>query len=167
MAKSTFNIAPVSALQKNELYFHLYLHHTPLGPNKNEADIVDPKLPNSFGSLSVNDWALYDELGTDAKVIARAQGLHVQTGMDDSQKYQNYLSIVVEDTRFKGSSLQVMGPDVEEGEWAIVGGTGEFCLAQGVIYKTFLKHQSDRNIMELDIHAFYSASSPVSSGPAK
>jgi hypothetical protein len=99
MAKSTFNIAPVSALQKNELYFHLYLHHTPLGPNKNQAGIVDPKLPNSFGSMSVNDWTLSDGLGTDAKVIARAQGLHVQTGMS-SQKYQNYFSIVFEDTRY-------------------------------------------------------------------
>jgi hypothetical protein len=66
--------------------------------------------------------------------------------------------------RFKGSSLQVMGPVVEEGEWAIVGGTGEFCLAQGIIYKKFLEQQSNGNIIELDIHAFYSAVRPWTLG---
>lgn len=66
--------------------------------------------------------------------------------------------------RLKGSSLQVMGPVVEEGEWAIVGGTGEFCLAQGIIYKKFLEQQSNGNIIELDIHAFYSAVRPWTLG---
>ncbi|KAF3328603.1 jasmonate-induced protein [Carex littledalei] len=163
MTKSTFNIAPVSALQKNELYFHMYLHHTPLGSNRNQSGIVNPNLPNSFGWTVVNDWPLYDALGPNAKVIARAQGLHIQTGMS-SQKYQNYLSIVFEDARFKGSTLQVMGPVVEGGEWAIVGGTGEFPMARGVIYKKFHEQKKDGNIMELDIHAFYSAVRPWSLG---
>ncbi|KAJ1695037.1 hypothetical protein LUZ63_011735 [Rhynchospora breviuscula] len=156
MVKPTFKTAPArNALPQNELYFHLYLHHTPLGPNRDQAGIVDPHLQNSFGSTVVNDWPLYDGLGSNAKVIARAQGLHIQAGMR-SQSWYNSFSIVFEDARFKGSSLQVMGPVVEEGEWAIVGGTGEFPLAQGVIYKKFLEQRSNGNIMELDIHAFYS-----------
>ena len=42
--------------------------------------------------------------------------------------------------RFKGSSLKVLGDfaidkdgDAADGEWAIVGGTGEFAYANGVV----------------------------------
>ena len=56
--------------------------------------------------------------------------------------------------RFKGSTFQVMGLDVSEGEWAIVGGTGQFCMATGVIYKKFHSQLSEGNIVELTIHGF-------------
>jgi Dirigent-like protein len=49
-----------------------------------------------------------------------------------------------------------MGPVVETGEWAIVGGTGVFLLAQGIIYKERLEENSNGNIIKLDIHALYS-----------
>ncbi|KAJ3688677.1 hypothetical protein LUZ61_017841 [Rhynchospora tenuis] len=156
MVKPTFRTAPVrNALPQNELYFHLYLHHTHRGPHRNQARILDRGLPNSFGSITVNDWPLYDGLGSNAKVIAHAQGLHMQTAVRSHQSWYNSFSIMFEDARFKGSTLQVMGPVVREGEWAVVGGTGQFSLAQGVIYKKFLEQRSDENIVELDIHAFY------------
>lgn len=66
--------------------------------------------------------------------------------------------------RFKGSSLQVMGESVYNGEWAIVGGTGEFRLAQGIIYKKNTKVTAEGYIVELDIHAFYSAVQPWTLG---
>jgi hypothetical protein len=47
-----------------------------------------------------------------------------------------------------------MGISVEEGEWAIVGGTGQFTMATGVIYKKFHEQTSDGNIIELTIHGF-------------
>ncbi|KAF3324349.1 hypothetical protein FCM35_KLT11816 [Carex littledalei] len=48
-----------------------------------------------------------------------------------------------------------MGMDVTGGEWAIVGGTGVSSCAQGVIHKKLLEKRCDRNIVELDIHFFY------------
>jgi len=57
-------------------------------------------------------------------------------------------------SRFKGSTLQVMGVVVEHGEWAIVGGTGELAMATGVIYKRFHEHNQDGNVMELTIQGF-------------
>ena len=56
--------------------------------------------------------------------------------------------------RYKGSTLQVMGIVVEEAEWAIVGGTGEFAMATGVIQKRFHEQRSDGNIVELTIQGF-------------
>ncbi|KAJ1704323.1 hypothetical protein LUZ63_004102 [Rhynchospora breviuscula] len=139
--------------QQNEFYLHLYLHHTPVGPNHNQSTIVR-RAPRSFATTVINDWPLYDGLGPNAAVIARAQGLHAQAGMG-AQSWHNTFSIVfTENTMFSGSSLQVMGPNVLEGEWAIVGGTGMFRLAQGVIYKKLQERRGHTEIMELDIHGF-------------
>jgi hypothetical protein len=48
----------------------------------------------------------------------------------------------------------VNGVIVEKGEWAIVGGTGEFKMATGVIYKKLYEQNSDGNIIELTVHGF-------------
>lgn len=56
--------------------------------------------------------------------------------------------------RLKGSTLQVMGLIVEEGDWAIVGGTGQFAMATGVILKKMQEQKQYGNIIELTIHGF-------------
>jgi hypothetical protein len=49
-----------------------------------------------------------------------------------------------------------MGTVVERGEWAIVGGTGEFALARGVVYKSNAKYiPGEGDIIELDIRCLY------------
>jgi Dirigent-like protein len=62
--------------------------------------------------------------------------------------------------RHKGSSLLVVGQLPYTSDWtqvAIVGGTGQFTMAQGVVYGRKLD-QDDKTfeIIELFIHAFYS-----------
>lgn len=134
---------------------HLYLYHTPLGACSNQATILKPSLPHQFGNTAVNDWVITDGPGRGAKVVARAKGIHIQTAKDGNNYYVSFNMVFEDCSGFKGSTLQVMGPIVEHGEWAIVGGTGEFTLAQGIIYKTFYQQHKDGNIMELDIHALY------------
>jgi hypothetical protein len=132
----------------SELSFQgLYLFHTPLGPKANQALIIDGKGP--IGATAVNNWTVCDGPGPDAKVVARAQGLHIQAG-----NWLNSFSLVFENEGFSGSTLQVMGITVEAGEWAIVGGTGQFAMATGVITKKFHEQRSDGNIIELAIRAF-------------
>ncbi|TVU49925.1 hypothetical protein EJB05_01269, partial [Eragrostis curvula] len=135
------------AAQHNEINIRgLYLYHTPLGPNANQSTVVNP---GSLGNMAVNNWTVYDGPGSDAKIVARAQGFHIQAG-----NWHNSFSLVFENERYKGSTLQVMGIVVERGEWAIVGGTGEFAMATGVIHKRFHQQRSDGNIMELTIQGF-------------
>nr|CAB3456223.1 unnamed protein product [Digitaria exilis] len=151
MAANQFNlqVAPCAApIECNELNFQgLYLYHTALGPKANQTSIVESK--GSMGATVVNNWAVYDGPGPDAKVVAHAQGLHIQAG-----NWLNSFSLVFENERFSGSTLQVMGITVESGEWAIVGGTGQFALANGVISKRFHEQRSDGNVIELTIRAF-------------
>jgi hypothetical protein len=181
MAKPTGNlkIAPRAGLLRyNELNFsNLYLHHTFLGrPNTTQAKIVEKDTATGLGQTNVNNWKIYDGVGPDAKVVARAQGLHMYAG-----KWHCSFSIVFENERyiyfmhrsifskscsksknlyiyhicrFNGSTLEVNGVIVEKGEWAIVGGTGEFKMATGVIYKKLYEQNSDGNIIELTVHGF-------------
>ena len=44
----------------------------------------------------------------------------------------------------------------QEGEMAIIGGTGEFAMARGIIkYKVLDNSPPGQSIKELNIHAFY------------
>jgi hypothetical protein len=47
-----------------------------------------------------------------------------------------------------------MGVPVEGGEWAIVGGTGRFAMATGVIKKRVHERTGEGNIIELTIQGF-------------
>ncbi|TVU49928.1 hypothetical protein EJB05_01272, partial [Eragrostis curvula] len=86
----------------------------------------------------------------DAKLVARAQGLHINAG-----NWHLSFSLVFETEWFKGSTLQVMGVGNEQGtEWAIVGGTGEFSMATGVIHKRVHYHDGNGDVFELTFKGF-------------
>lgn len=150
-ASNKLQFTPRSSLfQGNEINFSkLYLHHTPAGPRRDQSGLTGNNRETGLGPLVVNNWPVYDGIGRDAKVVARAQGLHIYAG-----NWHNSFSLVFEDERFKGSTLEVMGIVVERGEWAIVGGTGQFAMANGVIFKKFHEQKQEGNIMELTIQGF-------------
>lgn len=52
--------------------------------------------------------------------------------------------------------LQVMGMSPEYGDWSIIGGSGEFTMARGVVEHQVVQEVSGVwRIYELKIHAFY------------
>ncbi|KAG0529226.1 hypothetical protein BDA96_05G079900 [Sorghum bicolor] len=58
--------------------------------------------------------------------------------------------------RLKGSTLQVMGVGIEDGDqWAILSGTGQFTMAQGFIKKKLHSYVTDGTIIELDLYAVF------------
>lgn len=130
-------------------YRSLYLHHIFSGPNPTQAGIVSKDATTGWGSTVVNNWPIYDGVGPDAKRVARAQGLHINAG-----SWHNTFTIVLETERFKESTLQVMGTDVHEGQWSIVGGTGDLAMARGVIEKKLHEKTNGGDIIELTIHGF-------------
>lgn len=55
----------------------LYLRQIWEGPNTNQTGPLvsgDPAL--QFGLSGVNSWGIYDDLGSEAKLVAKAQGWH-------------------------------------------------------------------------------------------
>jgi hypothetical protein len=77
----------------------LYMHQTVEGPNHNQVNIADPKQPQMFGYTNVHDYPIYDGLSPSAKIVARAQGLHTETNMNDDDWF-HWSSIVFSDERF-------------------------------------------------------------------
>ncbi|CAN6234280.1 unnamed protein product [Urochloa humidicola] len=132
------------------LRLQLYLRHD---PNNNQVTVVSPNGSQGFGAIVVNDWTVHEGPSVDSKIIARAQGHHAQSSMAGTGEWYGSFSMVFEDDRYKGSSLQVMGTSVHDGEWAIVGGTGKFMLAQGVIRKTNLERSI--GLIKMDIYTVY------------
>lgn len=152
------------SVQNTEFKFSsLYLHHIFSGSNPTQANIIVGDATTKLGRTSVHDWAIYDGVGPGAKVVARAQGLHINAG-----SWHNTFTIRFEIERFKKSTLQVMGESVaQEGEWSIAGGTGELAMACGVIHKIWHQETDGGTIIQLNIHGFCRMKLPVlsKSGP--
>ncbi|TVU30791.1 hypothetical protein EJB05_22432, partial [Eragrostis curvula] len=126
----SFQMTPCGpvAESNNELNIRgLYLHHISGGPTPTQSTVVSANPGTGLGETAVNNWPIYDGLGPYANVVARAQGVHFLAG-----GWHNSFTIVFKDARLRGSILQVMGLSVEQGEWSIVGGTGQFAMARGI-----------------------------------
>jgi hypothetical protein len=95
MAK--LQVTPGAAFTEcNELNFQgLYMYHTPLGPKANQAAILESKAKIGIGATVVNNWAVYDGPGPGAKLVGRAQGLHILAG-----NWVNSFTLVFEDERY-------------------------------------------------------------------
>ncbi|KAJ1277178.1 hypothetical protein BS78_05G275100 [Paspalum vaginatum] len=143
-------------LQK-EHRFQLYMtQKAQVTPDANEKIVVGPL---GWGAIVVDDFIIRDGPDdTNANLVGRARGMHVCNGIDDA----NWLfchSIMFTDTSFKGSSIKMLGDHREEadGEWAVVGGTGEFAYARGVVTANVIEPYtpaSGQRKWELDIRAF-------------
>lgn len=57
--------------------------------------------------------------------------------------------------RFNGSTLQIQGTSQINGEWSIVGGTGELAMAKGTVRRTEVSYTGNIRISELNIHVLY------------
>uniref|UniRef100_A0ACD5TBJ0 Uncharacterized protein n=1 Tax=Avena sativa TaxID=4498 RepID=A0ACD5TBJ0_AVESA len=140
-------------MEQREVNFHLYMRQQTEGtPGANEKGIVFARQPNAFGDIYANDWTMYDGHGSDAKLVARAQGVHTGCDMNQADSWLVCLNIEFVDERFKGSSLKVVGNyKTNKGQWAIVGGTGEFAFAQGVATFKICEQLQGGNIREFRI----------------
>lgn len=81
----------------------LYMQQDVEGPNPNQVNIADPKQPQMFGYTNVHDYPIYDGLDPSAMIVARAQGLHTETNMDNDDWF-HWSSIVFCDERFGHTS---------------------------------------------------------------
>ncbi|EAZ20031.1 hypothetical protein OsJ_35630 [Oryza sativa Japonica Group] len=128
MAGINCSIVPCSALMEGKEFnfSNLYLHHTYGGPKPNQSTIINNNGSTGLGMTAVNNWAVYDGLGSDAKVVAHAHGLHIYAG-----------------------DLVAIIPSA----WYLRM-KGEFIMASGVIYKKVHERRSEGNIIELTIHGF-------------
>lgn len=117
---------------ESEVNLRLYLQQIAAGPGTNQVEIVTSSKPAGFGTLAVNDWTVMDGPSPGVTIVGRAKGMHTQAGVA-GRTWFNYFSMVFESGRYNGSSFEVMGINAQEGQMTIMGGTGEFAKARGII----------------------------------
>ncbi|XP_039851818.1 U-box domain-containing protein 70-like [Panicum virgatum] len=152
------------AFRQEQLYLVLYLDQEHDGARRNQRRVLKPSGKGLFGVTVVNDWPIYD--GPDpskANMVARARGHHMQTGKDD-ERGSWFLScsiVFLDGSCYPGSTLVVTGMIEQgnpKGEWAIVGGTGKFNLAQGAIYYDVVDDDGVASVIkELHIGVLYTS----------
>ncbi|KAF3327431.1 dirigent protein 22-like protein [Carex littledalei] len=154
------------AADKKEFYFHVYFHEIFDGVKKTTETVISPNndFPE-FGQIGIMDVPLWSDLN-EKTLIARMQGAALQS---DQNTYGWHLSCSIEFElpALKGSTLQIMGRALQltsPREFAIVGGTGVFTLAQGVIYGRRLSSPDDSLWIELKINGYYT---PMTQPPWK
>ncbi|CAM0901595.1 unnamed protein product [Alopecurus aequalis] len=105
-------------LQPKEHVLLLYPHHI------DEGSALANTKPIGGDNWILN-WAVYDGPTASAKLVARLQGLYYTGG-------NSTVDLVFTDERFP-STLKFAGNINNTNEMAILGGTGEFALAQGIV----------------------------------
>ncbi|EAZ20385.1 dirigent protein 2-like [Oryza sativa Japonica Group] len=152
--------------QQCEVKLHYYLHQFRAGanhPNRNE-EFVTSGGPSGLGAGLIHDWSLTTGLDPNVNIVGRAQGWHIVASQSSPANWYLSQNIVFQDSKYAGSTLQVMGiiegSEEKVGEWSIVGGTGEFTNARGNIKYRAIKKEDVEWIRELDIQVFYTPNTP-------
>ncbi|CAL5066029.1 unnamed protein product [Urochloa decumbens] len=136
------------------LAFMLYNY----GANKTHVWSATPN-PNypRFGQLIVEDLPLMKTPSSSGTQLGYVRGLDIQPNRK-AISWQIYHNIIFKD-QHEGSSLLMVGELPYTANWsqvAIVGGTGEFTMAQGVVYGRKIKEDEPNiEMIELYIHAYY------------
>lgn len=103
MANPTnFQMTPfVGLIENTELNFrNLYLHQIYSGSNTNQSKLLPGDEKGNFGETAVNNWAIYEGFGPDAKVVAHARGMHM-----NSVDWYNSFNMVFDGERYAVSTI--------------------------------------------------------------
>uniref|UniRef100_M8BDW8 Dirigent protein n=1 Tax=Aegilops tauschii TaxID=37682 RepID=M8BDW8_AEGTA len=170
---------------ESEVNMRLYLHQIAAGPGINQVAIVTSSKPSEFGLTAVTDWTVIDGPNpATATIVARTKGMQVQADVAGpgwvkyfrtSQilkifQFHMICDIALQNKiRYNGSSFEAMGINFQtgQGQMAIMGGTGEFAMARGIIkYNALANPPTFQTIKELNIHALYVKPSDTTSAGA-
>ncbi|KAJ1689183.1 hypothetical protein LUZ63_013338 [Rhynchospora breviuscula] len=120
-----------------------------------EAIVMNAKANHAQNQSTNMDWPLVDWAQPGSPVVAR--GLQNLSVWDSLGWYMSFSIIFPRQSRFGKSTLEVRGWWLYNDpiEWAIIGGTGRFTLAQGVVYGNVKGEDSTAAMLELRIHVYY------------
>ncbi|TVU30784.1 hypothetical protein EJB05_22425, partial [Eragrostis curvula] len=112
------------------------------------------KLP-SQSQATVADWSIVAGPEPGARIAGRAQGILFQSSHAEPILWTTILNLKFNNETFPGSTLQVMGFLPTDGDWSIIGGTGEFHLARGTISHKVVRDAPGDRLYEIYIHVYY------------
>ncbi|XP_027060927.1 dirigent protein 22-like [Coffea arabica] len=114
------------------------------GPNVTTVPVAGalgrPRIPEEFGTISVNDARLTEGISINSLTVGRSQGLYVSASRDNVNSFDLF-SFLFTNAQYNGSTLEFQGPGLDlqnvttVREVSVVSGTKTFRYAQG--YATF------------------------------
>ena len=128
---------------------HFYHHETTSGKNPTAVQVAQAastnKSPTLFGLVNIMDDPLTEGPELTSKLVGRGQGLYASAGMDELSLLMAW-TVVFNSGEYSGSSLTILGRNPTSHprrEMSIVGGTGIFRLARGVLtFRTYFFNSS-------------------------
>ncbi|XP_058197820.1 dirigent protein 22-like [Rhododendron vialii] len=121
--------------------FKLYLHDQVSGKNPTAVVVARANFtsktpaPTPFGTIVVIDDPLTVGSELNSTVMARAQGIYLSDGLEEFALNMNF-NFVFTSGKYKGSTLSLFGRNPVFHPYrklSIVGGTGVFRLARGIV----------------------------------
>ncbi|KAA8546084.1 hypothetical protein F0562_020465 [Nyssa sinensis] len=116
---------------------HFYFHNLLGGKNPTAATVARANItsPTFFGLLNMMDYPLTVEPALSSTLVGRAQGLYGTASLEEICDLMA-MNFVFKEGEYNGSSLAVLGHNPimnQYRELAVVGGSGVFRLARGVV----------------------------------
>ncbi|KAJ7538144.1 hypothetical protein O6H91_11G036100 [Diphasiastrum complanatum] len=125
------------------VYLQWYMHDTPYsGPNSssipvtgsNGSDFQTEVQDKFFGQIFVFDDPLTLGPSPQSASFGRAQGTYTYVSREEFVSYVSY-TVSIRSGVYNGSTLNILGASqyLPGNKYAIVGGTGDFILARGIL----------------------------------
>ncbi|KAJ1274981.1 hypothetical protein BS78_05G101300 [Paspalum vaginatum] len=145
-----FSISGATALDDNVLQTTLYIK---------QSFAQDQRSGGT--DIAIINWPIKDGPGAAANTIGHAEGLTTQADPAKKPFWVTIMDMVFEDGSLAGSSLEVMGLHSSknvnngQGQWSVMGGTGELTMARGIINYNITQEDSASRTFELCIFVYY------------
>ncbi|KAF8655406.1 hypothetical protein HU200_061148 [Digitaria exilis] len=106
------------------------------------------------------NWVIKDGPDATANTTGHAEGLTTHSNLS-KDIWVTLIDMVFEGGRLAGSTLKVMGlhgsRNDGQGQWSVMGGTGELTMARGVINYKIIQEDTAGRIFEIRIFVYYTA----------
>ncbi|XP_018732979.2 dirigent protein 23 [Eucalyptus grandis] len=129
----------LSHAKRKTTRLHFYFHDTLSGRNPTAVRVakstMTEKSPTLFGVVNMIDDPLTKGPEPESPLVGRAQGFYGSVGLESTALHMN-MNLVFTTPEYNGSTLSILGhnPALETfREMPVVGGTGVFRLASGVV----------------------------------
>ncbi|XP_027169339.1 dirigent protein 2-like [Coffea eugenioides] len=136
---------------------HFYVHDTVTAKNPSAILVAQAnttsKSPTMFGATFVFDDPMTVGPEPSSKVIGRAQGVYSSVSKEDASLIV-ILNLAFNDGQFKGSTLSVLGSyplSQKYKEMPILGGSGAFRLARGIVTAIAIATNGLNEIIEFHV----------------
>ncbi|KAI3996257.1 hypothetical protein MKX01_026725 [Papaver californicum] len=119
---------------------HFFMHDNIIGSNPTAFKIAEAAITNSsstfFGATFMADDPLTEGPDPKSRLVGRAQGFFGASGMNETSLIMGLSLVFTADKKFNGSTISVFTRNAvthTQREFSIVGGTGYFRFARGLI----------------------------------